>query len=509
MSKQKNYIMLYISAAILVISLLIHFLARQVHLFGDMHGHNDASMMMQTSPQALNFMLLLPVVMLIIAYWMYARRPADPKVAIFNTLSMVFSSMSMVAGGNGDVVFHFSIFMVIAILCFYENVRLITLATLLFTVQHLVGFFWLPHLVFGTDTYLLGMLVVHAFFLVCTSTAVSIQIITNQRYKHNIQQQQRQERQRIIDSLTQRLNEVVSGIVKGSSELMHIASSAALYGDDMNTRISNVAKGSVLQQDQASQAMEAVAHNNQQLAHITEAIDLVLKRSDETDHFTEKSNTILQQLNREMELLLTAVQQSRAHIRALQQHSLHISQITGFIQEIAAQTQLLALNASIESARAGDAGRGFAVVAQEIQKLAHLSANSAAQITSFLSEMTAETIRSADSMEEVNTRLDAGVEATEQTRQTLEHIWKHSADVKQGVQHILQSSQLVSDSSRHISSSVAQISNIATVFSQNSLEAQGTAQNQHDCNQEAIRVAHSLTAASDGLKRVIHQLRTE
>ncbi len=509
MSKQKNTIMLYISAGILAISLLVHFLARQLHFFGDMMHHSGGTMTMGNHPQVLNVLMLLPVVMLIIAYWLYVRRPSDPKVALFNTLSMVFSSMSMVSGGNGDVVFHFSIFMVIAILCFYENIRLLTLATVLFAVQHIAGFIWFPRLVFGTDTYSFIMLVAHAFFLICTSTAVSLQIMSNQRYKRNYQQEQQQERARIIDSLTARLNDVVNGIARGSSELMDIASSATLHGEEMNTRIDGVARGSSLQKNQASLALEAVAQNNQQLEQIQAAIDLVLQRSDETASFTEISNHSLQQLNQEMGLLLQAVQQSRAHIRSLQQHSQNISQITGFIQEIAAQTQLLALNASIESARAGEAGSGFAVVAQEIQKLAHLSADSASQITSFLAEMTADTVKSADSMEQVNTRLDAGVAATKQTRETLESIWKHSAEVGQGVQHILQSSQLVSASSVHISGSVEHIAGIATAFVDNCNEAKETAERQHAANQEAVRVAHSLTAASEGLQRVIDQLRAE
>ncbi len=514
MSKQKNVVMLYISAGILAISLMVHFFTRQLHLFGDMQGHMsgmnmDSSMVMNNNTQALNILLLLPIVMLIIAYWLYTRRPADMKVAVFNTLSMVFSSMSMVSGGNGDVVFHFSIFMVIAILCYYENIRLIALASVLFAIQHIVGFLWFPRFVFGTDTYLLGMLVVHAFFLVCTSTAVSFQIMSNQRYKRKVSQEQHLERQRIVDSLIQRLNDVVTGIVKGSSELMHISSSAAMHGEEMNSRIDGVAKGSSLQRDQASLALDAVAQNNYQLEQITNVIDVVLKRSEEAAGFTETSNASLQKLNQEMGSLLSAVQESREHIRSMQQHSQNISQITGFIQEIAAQTQLLALNASIESARAGEAGSGFAVVAQEIQKLAHLSADSAKQITAFLSEMISDTAKSAESMDEVNARLDAGVAATANTRQTLESIWQHSAEVSKGVQRILQSSQQVSASSIHISGSVEHIAGIASAFATNCSEAQQTAERQHLTNQEAVRVAHSLTSASDGLERVIEQLRTE
>ncbi|MCL9659631.1 hypothetical protein L2089_02970 [Paenibacillus hunanensis] len=85
MSKQKNYVMLYISAGILAISLLVHFLARELHFFGGMMQHAGGTMsmndgMMSNNPQALNLLLLLPIVLLIIAYWLYAKRPSDLRL---------------------------------------------------------------------------------------------------------------------------------------------------------------------------------------------------------------------------------------------------------------------------------------------------------------------------------------------------------------------------------------------------------------------------------------------
>jgi methyl-accepting chemotaxis protein len=67
--------------------------------------------------------------------------------------TLTFSSMSIITGRNGMVEYHFSIFMVAAMLAYYENITLIIVMTTLFAVQHVSGVFFIPQLVFGTDSY--------------------------------------------------------------------------------------------------------------------------------------------------------------------------------------------------------------------------------------------------------------------------------------------------------------------------------------------------------------------
>ncbi|WP_411349132.1 methyl-accepting chemotaxis protein [Paenibacillus sp. WLX2291] len=515
MSAQKNKIMLYISASVFIVSLLVHFLARQLQIFAGMqHSMSDMPGMTGTMPvhgssDWLNFLLLVPAVLLVLAYWMYARKPSDFKVAVLNTLSLVFSSMSMISGGQGDAVFHFSIFMVIAILCFYESIKLLSLATILFAVQHLIGFFSFPRFIFGTDSYSLEMLIVHAFFLICTSIAVSVQIITSQRYRTKTRLEKQQERRRIIDSIVQRLHDVSSRIAHSSGELKDSSTAAARHSEEMNVQIDGVCYGASLQTDQTTLTMNAMNQTNQQIDSIIQTTSMVSTRSTETANFAELSNRNLEQMNQDMTALREAIGQSRQYIRLLEERSQNISKITSFIQEIASQTQMLALNASIESARAGEAGRGFAIVAQEIQKLAHLSSDSATQITSFLSEMTTDTEKSASSMDQVTSRLDTSMETTRSTKQSLEKIWGHAADVDAGVQHILQSSQAMSSTSTQVVGAVERIAEIAGKFTTNCKDARQLATRQHAVNQENMTVAHTLNEASDGLQRVIEQLRAE
>ncbi|WP_281888589.1 hypothetical protein [Paenibacillus sp. YYML68] len=70
--------------------------------------------------------------------------------------------------------FHFSIFMVVAAVAYYEQIRLVLLMTVLFAVQHVAGYFLIPQLVFGTSSYSFLMLCIHALFFILTSGATSL-----------------------------------------------------------------------------------------------------------------------------------------------------------------------------------------------------------------------------------------------------------------------------------------------------------------------------------------------
>ena len=102
----------------------------------------------------------------------------------------------------------------------------------------------------------------------------------------------------------------------------------------------------------------------------------------------------------------------------------NINKAVEFIKELAEQTNLLSLNASIEAARAGDAGRGFAVVAEEIRNLAEESANSAGEIEGIVHELTGNVTKSVDNMQVLTKNVQEQHSRLEDTRQAFDHLYR-------------------------------------------------------------------------------------
>jgi twitching motility protein PilJ len=266
----------------------------------------------------------------------------------------------------------------------------------------------------------------------------------------------------VVDSVNYMLDnfvKVLERVRKGAVDVQSSANEILIASEEMST--------GAIQQDQeitnTSSAVEQLTVSMKQVSNNAEASAEAARRALDA---AEQGNRSVRDTLEGMQRIRSSVQATAKRIKALGDRSLEISEIVNVINDITEQTNLLALNAAIEAARAGEAGRGFAVVADEVRKLAEHSRNATKDIAALIKAIQAETNDAVVVMEEGTKEVEIGAKLADQAGRALDAISSVVRQSAELVQEISLASKQQVRGTEGVANAMQIISNITRQTSQ-------------------------------------------
>ena len=257
-----------------------------------------------------------------------------------------------------------------------------------------------------------------------------------------------------VNFAVEQLRELVTGI----NITAHTVSESAQETMDTTRKLAAAAG------EQAEQVGETASTMNV----MAESFDGMAKRSLESSEVARKSveiahngSQMVQQTIRGMDTIRDQIQDTSKRIKRLGESSQEIGDIVELINGIAEQTNILALNAAIQSASAGGAGRGFAVVADEVQRLAERATNATRRIEMLVQNIQADTAEAVVSMESTTSEVVSGAEKAEDAGEALKRIESVSKDLSAMIEAIAQEAQTQSETATGVAERMNSIRDVS------------------------------------------------
>ena len=238
------------------------------------------------------------------------------------------------------------------------------------------------------------------------------------------------------DSLMASMSRMQGALHDLVARIQTVAIRLADAAENLATTSSQVACSSSQQSSASAEMAAAIEEMTASINLVADHAGAARSLADESRQLSVSSGQLVQDTIRDIHLIAGAVQSSTTVVYGLGEQSDRISGIANVIKEIADQTNLLALNAAIEAARAGEAGRGFAVVADEVRKLAEKTTLSTQQISTMIQAIHNGTEEAVEKMEAGSQRVEAGVKTAADTGASMAQIENGTVKVLEAVDEI-------------------------------------------------------------------------
>jgi methyl-accepting chemotaxis protein len=285
-----------------------------------------------------------------------------------------------------------------------------------------------------------------------------------------------------LGAMQERLTGIVRSI-RGSTELL------AKESGDLSVSANEISLAAQKQAESSAATAAAIEELTVSINEVSEIALTTEEDSRKTADLASRGGKVVRQAAQKIENIAASVQDSTGRIQSLVDRSQEIGKITQVIKEIADQTNLLALNAAIEAARAGEQGRGFAVVADEVRKLAERTSQATGEISGMVDAIQADTQEAVRAMESATPLVKQGQELALQATGVLDEIQHQATDSLAKAREVANATKAQAATANEIA---GHVETIASMTEETNAATQSNAAAADQLNALAAKLQHDM-----------------